>query len=300
MTAPFTAIVTAYRRIEQTLHTLSILEQCVPAPAEIIVHVDGNESATLEAVREQFPSIRYILSADNVGPGGGRNKLVKAASQSLVASFDDDSYPLDSDYFARALSLFESHPEASLITGRIFHQGEAIQDAEQTLQWASDFSGGACVYRRDAILATTGYVPLPTAYGMEEVDLALRLHASGKRILKTHWLRVFHDTDLKRHSDPEVTAGSICNIFLLTYLRYPVTLWPIGMAQAARRILWLLTHGRQRGVASGLLRTLPTLRRNRHYVQRLSRQAVQSYLALRRNPRSFAWSGAKSPSVLSE
>jgi GT2 family glycosyltransferase len=282
------------------LATLRVLKQCVPPPTEIIVHVDGNEIVSRDILAAEHPDIRFLLSEENIGPGGGRNKLVKSASQTFVASFDDDSYPVDQDFFARTIYLFNQHPEASIITGRVFHRGEQISDADTSLEWTSDFSGGGCVFRRDDILSTSGYVPLPTAYGMEEVDLALRLHADGKRILRTGWLRIYHDTDLKRHADPEVTAGSISNIFLLTYLRYPVTLWPIGMAQAARRILWLLTHGRQRGVASGLLRTIPTLRRNIHHVQRLSRQAVKSYLTLRRNPRPFAWSGAKSPSVLSE
>ena len=60
---------------------------------------------------------------------------------------------------------------------------------------------GACVYRRSAFLEAGGYVPLPVAYGMEEVDLALRLHSRGGKILTTPWLRVFHNTDLKRHAE---------------------------------------------------------------------------------------------------
>ena len=289
MPVPITAIVTAFRRVEKTLATLRIIQQCFPSPAEIIVHVDGSQNATLRSLKAECPTATYILSTDNVGPGGGRNKLVRAATQPLVASFDDDSYPLDSDFFARAQAMFGTYEDVSLITGRVFHQGEIIVDSEQSAAWTSDFSGGACVYRRNDILSTSGYVPLPTAYGMEEVDLALRLHAAGKRILKTNWLRVFHDTDLKRHDDPEVTAGSIANIFLLTYLRYPITLWPIGVLQVAKRIFWLLTHGRQRGVVSGLLRTPAYLAKNQHYKCRLSAKAVRSYLRLRRHPVPCEW-----------
>jgi glycosyltransferase involved in cell wall biosynthesis len=289
MHLPVTAIVTAYQRVDQTLTTLRILSECIPSPAEIIVHVDGNEVSTLEQLRSKFPEVRYLLSEENVGPGGGRNKLVKEATQPIVASFDDDSYPLDSDYFSRAIRLFESHPDASIITARVFHQGDLIEGPSPTLEWTSDFAGGACVYRRAAILSTTGYVPLTTAYGMEEVDLAMRLHAGGKQILATQWLRVFHDTDLKRHADPKVTSGSVANLFLLTYLRYPPSLWPIGLAQATRLILWLLTHGRHRGVLQGLLRVPAFLHQNHEHRQPLRRQAVRSYLSLRRNPRECSW-----------
>lgn len=152
-----------------------------------------------------------------------------------------------------------------------------------------DISGGACVFQREAFLSTCGYVPLPVAYGMEEVDLALRLHASGHHILKTSWLRIFHDTDLKRHDDPEVTAGSVANIFLLTFLRYPVSLWPIGLAQVAKRLFWLMTHGRQSGIISGFLRTPACLFRNRSHRLPLTRQEVTYYLSLRRHPKPCPW-----------
>ncbi len=289
MTVPVTAIVTAFQRVDQTLATLRILSNGTPAPAEIVVHVDGNEVATLERLRSEFPEVRYLLSEDNVGPGGGRNKLVREATHPLVASFDDDSYPLDSDYFSRATRLFEAHPDASIITARVFHQGDTILEPEPTLEWTSDFSGGACVFRREAILSTTGYVPLSTAYGMEEVDLAMRLHAAGKHILVTGWLRVFHDTDLKRHADPNVTAGRIANLFLLTYLRYPPSLWPIGLAQVIRLIFWLFTEGRRSGILKGLLSVPVFLKQNRSHRQPLSSQAVRSYLSLRRHPRPCPW-----------
>jgi GT2 family glycosyltransferase len=190
------AIVTAYERTEQTLATLRVIQSCVPAPGEILVHIDANQIACENAIRGAFPNVRILRSEEQVGPGGGRNKLVEAAQFQFVASFDDDSYPLDSDYFARALLLFEKFPEASLICAALYHAGESIGLDARSAQWTADFSGGACIFRRDAFLAAGGYVPLPVAYGMEEVDLAIRLHSQGGKILTTPWLRVFHNTDL--------------------------------------------------------------------------------------------------------
>ncbi len=40
------AIVAAYRRVDQTLRTIEILQQCDPPPGEIFVHVDGNQVGT--------------------------------------------------------------------------------------------------------------------------------------------------------------------------------------------------------------------------------------------------------------
>lgn len=284
MNARISAIVTAYERIDQTLATLRVLQSCVPKPDEILVHVDANKVDCEKAIRNAFPDIRVLRSVDQVGPGGGRNKLVTAAQFEFVASFDDDSYPIDSDFFARAHKVFDKFPNASLICAALYHTGESIGLDARSAQWTADFSGGACVFRRSAFLEAGGYVPLPVAYGMEEVDLAIRLHSRGGRILTTPWLRVFHNTDLKRHGDPRVTAGSIANLALLAYLRYPVSLWGIGLGQCANRLLWLLRHGRRRGIWKGLTMIPAHLRANHQYRSPLSTTAVRSYLALRRAP----------------
>lgn len=276
------AIVTAYERVDQTLNTIRILESCEPKPDEILVHVDDNRRECEQAILNASPHVTVLVSSERVGPGGGRNNLIAAARHEFVASFDDDSYPIDSDYFARVVQLFERFPEASIICAALYHAGEAIALDEQKAQWTADFSGGACVYRREAFVNAGGYVPLPVAYGMEETDLALRLHSRGGRILSSSWLRVFHDTDLQRHAEPHVTAGSIANLALLAYLRYPVSLWSIGVWQCANRVLWLLRHGRHRGIWRGLTMIPAHLIAHRRHRRRLSIRAVRSYLALRR------------------
>ena len=284
LTTEIAAIVTAYERTEQTLSTLKVIQSCEPRPAEVLVHVDGNRARCAEAIRAAFPEVRVLLSEERVGPGGGRNKLMAAATSELVASFDDDSYPIDSDYFARAVEHFSQHSDASVICAALYHRGETIALDARAARWTADFSGGACVYRRSAFLAAGGYVPLPVAYGMEEVDLALRLHARGARVLTSSWLRVFHDTDLQRHAEAHVTAGSIANLALLAYLRYPASLWIVGLGQCVKRVFWLLRHRRVRGICTGVAMIPSHLRANRHHRMPLRQEAVRSYLALRRAP----------------
>lgn len=285
MTSGIAAIVTAYERTEQTLSTLRVIQSCQPPPAEVLVHVDGNRVECGEAIRAAFPEVRVLLSESRIGPGGGRNKLMEAAAKSdLVASFDDDSYPIDSDYFARAAQLFDKQPNASVICAALYHRGETIALDARDAHWTADFSGGACIYRRDVFLDAGGYVPLPVAYGMEEVDLALRLHSRGARILTSSWLRVFHDTDLSRHADAPVTAGSIANVALLAYLRYPASLWVVGVGQCLKRIVWLLRHRRLRGIFMGVAMIPSHLFANRRYRLPLKYETVRSYLSLRRAP----------------
>ena len=279
-----TAIVTAFQRVEQTLAALAAIAQCDPPPQEVLVHVDGNEPALVDAIRAAHAGARLFGSERRIGPGGARNLMIAAASHPIVTSFDDDSWPIDRDYFARVVEVFARVPEASVVGGHVYHRHETIGADEKTAAWVADFSGGACAYRREHFLATGGYVPLETAYGMEEVDLALRLHAQGRRVLQTSWLRVFHDTDLARHADPAVTAASVANLALLTYLRYPWSLWPVGAGQGVNRIWWLLGHGRHRGVLRGLASIPATLRTHGGSRRLVPGAAVRSYLRLRRNP----------------
>jgi len=285
MTAPITAMVTGYRRVDDLIKTLRILRGCDPAPAEIIVHVDGAQRDTAAAVSREFNDVTVLISNDRVGPGGGRNKMAAAASHDIVASFDDDSYPIDRDYFARVQRTFGDYPDAWVVDARVFHLHQAIEPDTTIATWVADFSGGACAYRRERFLQTGGYVPLPTAYGMEEVDFGLRLHALGGRVLRSGRLRVFHNTDLSHHADPVITSASIVNLALLTYLRYPLSMWAVGVAQCANRIQWLLRHGRRRGVWSGL-RSIPSaIAHHRRERDPLPGSAVRSFLALRRAPR---------------
>lgn len=279
-----TAIVTAYRRLDRTLETLRAIERCVPPPTEILVHVDGHQAACAAAIRAAHPAARVLLSETTVGPGGGRNVMITSATSAVVASFDDDSCPIDIDYFARVAEVFALVPDASVLGAHVYHRHEAVGPDARTAAWVADFSGGACAYRREHFVATGGYVPLETAYGMEEVDLALRLHAQGRRVLQTPWLRVFHDTDLARHADPDVTAASVANLALLTYLRYPASMWVVGAGQCLKRIWWLLRHGRRRGVLRGIVGIPNGLRAHGHARHLVPAASVRSYLRLRRNP----------------
>ena len=287
-----TAIVTAFDKGRQTVDTLRRINACDPPPDEVIVHVDANRKNCVKEIQDACPGVTILISDKHIGPGGSRNRLISACRNELVASFDDDSYPLDLDYFKRVRMVAERFPEAAIMCAAVYHRGEIVEQDTPVAYWTADFSGGACIYRRTDFLRADGYVPLPVAYGMEEVDLALRLHARGGKIVTTNWLRVFHDTDLNKHRDPTVTANSIANLALLTYLRYPASLWWVGVGQCMNRVLWLLRHGRRRGVVAGLAMIPSHLRTHSHYKMHIGRDRIRSYLSLRRAPvrQSFSMS----------
>jgi GT2 family glycosyltransferase len=297
---PISAIVTAYRRIDQTIETIRRIRECIPPPAEILVHVDANEMDCARAIERAFPGMRVIVSAQNIGPGGGRNRLLASARHEFVASFDDDSYPQDTDFFRRATDLMRHNPEAALITATVMHRGEVeCPPSDETIASAS-FGSGAVIFRRSAFLDAGGFVPLPVAYGMEEEDLALRLMDRDQRLLRSSWLRVFHDTDLGHHASAAITAASIANLALLAYLRYPKRYWPYAGLQVLNRIVWCWRAGRRAGIADGIAMCPRLIWRFRHQRQPVSvtamRRRAQARLAALRDKSRGAWqSGAGRP-----
>jgi hypothetical protein len=301
---PIAAIVTAYERPEMTVRTVRRLQDCRPAPAEILVHVDGNRAALAQQLREMFPDVTVLSSTERIGPGGGRNRLLQEAKQELVASFDDDSYPADLDFFQRAVNAATSNPDAAVLTATLLDGSGETEAAPSRAQSVATFAGGACVYRRSVFLETAGYVPLPLAYGMEEVDLSLRLHAMGRRIVHVPELRVVHDVAplksvrrvaldglrprLVTGQDPghrdtrDIAAGTVANLALLPFLRYPVRLWPYGMAQCLHKVVELMCNGRTREALAGLSSIPGHLWRHRRQRAPLTAEQVRSYLRMRR------------------
>jgi GT2 family glycosyltransferase len=281
-TAAITATVTAYKRIEKTLATIQKLLDCRPAPDEIIVHVDAGQTNCADAVSRAYPSLVVIISNESIGPGGGRNKLMAAARNPIVANFDDDSYPYDPDFFGRAVALFERFPEVSLIGAEVFHPGQPIPSDRRSIRESSSFSGGGVVFRADDLLDVGGYLPLPIAYGAEEEEIAFRLLEHGRAICFSPWLRVFHDSSLEHHATAEINAQVIANLGLVAFLRYPRRYWPYGALQVGNRLLWSVRAGRFRGVLAGIA-LLPTeIFRHRHHRRPVSVDAFHRKFAARR------------------
>lgn len=278
-----TVAIPTYNRSDKLLISLSKILQCDPQPDEIIIHIDNSDRATEKIITEQYPTIKIIISKIRIGPGGGRNKIIKAATNNIIASFDDDSYPLDLDYFSRLITLFEKLPHAAVISAAVFHIGEPIKLDKYTASINSNFIGCGCAYQRDIFLKTTGYVDLPLAYGMEEVDLALRLINLNWNIINSEWLRVFHNTNLEHHNLPQITAATIANQILLTYLRYPIFLWWLGFFQSCNRVIWLIKNNRFAGILLGVILIPQLIIKYQGDRAPISPQAIAKYLKDRRH-----------------
>jgi GT2 family glycosyltransferase len=287
VTLPTTVVIPTYGRSAQLADTLHRLLACEPPPDEIVCHVDFGDQQTMQMLREQFPKVVAITSDRRMGPGGGRNKAIQAARHEIAVSFDDDSYPIDKDFFARVMTVFERRPDAAAVAGFIVDKGRPALEGKPEVCDTVLFHGACVAYRRDAFLAAGGYLDLAIAYGMEEVDLCLRFVDRGNTICYSPWLRAFHDNDLAHHARPSVTSASITNLAVLAYLRYPVRYWPYGILQVANRIRWLVRNGRLSGIATGIARIPLELWKYRARRAPVSVAALSRYLRERAGPFHF-------------
>jgi GT2 family glycosyltransferase len=253
MTASISVVIPTFQRCAALAETLDVLRQCRPAAGEILVMVDFGDRETRPSLAPRYPEVQWIEAEARSGPGGARNALVAMARYPYLVSLDDDSYPIDMDFFAVVADLFEQHSDAGIIAaGAIVHDGEPLPLRANSNSSAAEFVGCGAAIRRSAFLETRGYLPLELGYGAEEVDVSLQLLDKGWTILKSDALRVRHRTSRAHQAAPEITSAHISNIALVGYLRYQFALWSFAVLQIGRRVLWSLQNGRSAGVLRGL------------------------------------------------
>lgn len=277
---PVSAIIPSSGRRNSLYVTLQKIQGCVPPPSEVLVHLDVSPPGVAELLRSRFPQVKILESDFPLGPGGGRQRLIEAAQHELVASFDDDSFPEEVTYFARAFEAAAKFPDAAVISA-------ASPGAErQTGAYMSlaIYSGCGCVFRRSMLLQIPGFVPLPIAYGMEEVDVSLQLHAGAKTIVHDPLLYIRHEHPIDEKCDiSKRNAITLANTLLLPWLRYPLWLFPIALIHLFNRMLWMLKSGNPQGLFRGLILTPEYLWRYRLHRSPLPVEKVISWLRLRRS-----------------
>jgi GT2 family glycosyltransferase len=279
---PVAVVIPTYNRGMALLSVLEKIQTCNPKPAEIWIHIDLADGALEDLLRRNYPEIGVLTSPTRLGPGGGRHRCLMACTTPYAVSFDDDSYPVDADFFERVEQLFLQHPDAAIFSAAIWARHEpAIGRSESQIVISSYVACGSAI-RLAAYRAVRGLLSLPVAYGMEETDLSIQLFAAGWQIYRAGDLRVFHDADLRHHETPDINAGGITNVGLFVFLHFPVNRWGYGLLQVANRVAYSIRMGRIRGICAGIIRILPNCYSNRQHRKPIEWQTLKRFLELRR------------------
>jgi GT2 family glycosyltransferase len=241
-----TACITVFNREEISIFVVEKILSSDPQPDEILIHVDGGRFEFAERLRKKWPDIIVVVSESNIGPGGGRNKLLEMSVNGWVAFFDDDSWPSDSNYFKSCRALIETYPDTAVFTFEVEENGRLIYGLpHRSIFNVLSYNGCACLVNAQKLISCGGYVPVPDAYGVEEIDMALRLFDAGEKIKATNEIIVIHKPLTARHESTLVNVATVANIGLHGFLRFPVLLWVLIPIKMWFRVRWLQKHRRR-------------------------------------------------------
>ncbi|MEO8196923.1 MAG: glycosyltransferase [Thermoanaerobaculia bacterium] len=279
--APVTVGIPTFGRGARVTQCIERALSCDPPPGEVIVHIDSASGTLSQELVARFPQLRILTSKDRVGPGGGRGRCIAAAQFPYFASFDDDSWPIDADFFAALEARFAANPQVACLAATIFHRGQDEPERTSRSQVVAEYVGCGYALRVDRYRNIGGHIDRKIPYGFEERDLSLQLHGAGWQVLRCGDLRVLHDTALSHHNRPEITSGTIENAVLLAWIRYPIRLWPYAALQFANTVYFLLSQRRFAGIAAGVVGAPFEVWRHRHLRQPMSATIIRSFLRLR-------------------
>jgi len=255
MTPTVGVVIPTYKRPDMLKATLQKVLECDPQPLEVLVHVDYGDADTGPAIARAFPSVKVVTAQSRQGPGGGRNRLMAESKSDIVVSLDDDSYPIDHDFFKTVVEAFSENPTMGILAMKITHNDEELEPRRVHRETVSDFVGCGCAYLRAAFTQTNGYVPLQPAYGMEEVDVALQIVDNGYEIILDHDIRIRHATDRAHQVSADIVSAHIKNTLLLAMVRYPRSLIGLAILQYFNRVLYSVRRGHIWGVIKGVVET---------------------------------------------
>jgi GT2 family glycosyltransferase len=202
-------MITTRNRREELRRTLGKLFELQPAADEILICADGCTDGTSEIVRQDFPSCILLENDSARGSVFSRDRLLRTASGDIVLSLDDDSYPLDRDFFARLQLVFGQHAGAAVITFPELRDGGASADPAKLpsspAHLVSAYPNCAAAMRREIYLRLGGY-PIFFEHAYEEPDYALQCYAAGYTIcfdprlsIRHHHLSSQNGSRLRRH-----------------------------------------------------------------------------------------------------
>lgn len=199
-------ILTRNRRasLRRTLDSLCAQEG---GAREIIVVDNGSQDGTAAMVEAQFPDVRLLRQERNTGAAGGKNIGLHAARGEVILCLDDDVTLEKADAAQRVAARFAADDTLGALSLRLLdaqtgqtdprgipRRDKVPPEGEAILGY---FLGGACAFRRAALIRTGYYWEALNPYGAEEFDLSYRLIEAG------YVIHYAHDIAATHHDAPE-------------------------------------------------------------------------------------------------
>lgn len=229
----------------------SVVDYSPAELAEVIVADNGSTDASVDMLKEKFPSIRIIQLDKNYGFAEGYNQALKqidneytvllnsdvevtpgwldaplaamAADSTIVAAQPKIRAQRNKDYFeyAGAAGGYMDIYGYPYCRGRLLHvveKDEGQYDTPADILWAT----GACLFIRTAIYKEVGGLDAGFFAHQEEIDMCWQLRSRGYRLVCTPQSVVYHvgGATLQVES-PRKTFLNFRNNLLMLYKNLP-------------------------------------------------------------------------------
>lgn len=171
--------------------------------AEIIVVDNASSDETPQALPQEFPEVRHLQQAHNLGFAGGNNLGAREARGELIMLLNNDT-EVSPNWFDALSSVFAHHPRAGLVGGRLLYPNRRIQHAGVVFDhnrspvhifrnFPEDFAPaqqrrryravtGACMLMPAALYREQGGLDETYRNGFEDIDFCLRLEEKGHEV----------------------------------------------------------------------------------------------------------------------
>jgi GT2 family glycosyltransferase len=240
--------ITTHNRRAELERTLGMLAECNPPPHEILVAGDGCTDGTVEWLRASHPRVQLFAHDRAMGSIPSRNELATACHSEVFVSFDDDSYPIERDFFRRVAELFARHSRLAVASfpQRTDEYPESLTAEDfGPARFVGSFANSGAAIRRAAFIALGGY-PGFFFHAYEEPDLALRCVAAGWQVRHETSLTVRHHFTSMQRNEVRTHQRHARNELWSVLLRCP---WPQAPGVAVFRIVRQFGYAWKRGLS---------------------------------------------------
>lgn len=104
----------------------SIYDQTADIKFEVIVVDNASTDGSAEMVKQNYPQVRLIENAENLGFAAANNQGIAVAAGHYVLLLNSDTVILD-NAVAKTVKVADAHPEAAVVTCRVLSKDRNLQ-----------------------------------------------------------------------------------------------------------------------------------------------------------------------------
>ena len=216
-----------WNRWEDVNVSLSKIAEIDYSNLETIVVDNGSTDGSQRNIMEQFPWVKLIEAASNLGIEA-YNLGFEAAKGEIILIIDDDSYPAK-ESIERMVQKFSENPKLGVCAFDVrnaddYDQVAKTSNSASTTQssYSTGFNGAGAGVRKE-IFKKVGFYPGEFFLYMNEADCSLRIRDLGYEIIFFPDLIAYHKMAAKNRKSWRAPFYYTRNSFWLIWKNYPVS-----------------------------------------------------------------------------